>query len=113
MEKLATANVLGTEYTIFRNVTEKDKPLIRNADGVTDFSVREIYIAQFDEDPDSMQDLDRYFKRTIRHEIVHAILFESGLDHNTWARNEEIVDWIAIQFPKLLDIYQSISVETF
>lgn len=37
----------------------------------------------------------------IRHELVHAFLFESGLSVNSWADNEEIVDWIAIQFPKL------------
>lgn len=114
MEKLATVSILGVDYTIFKNVTEKEKSLIRDVDGVTDFSVREIYIAVIDSDPDSMQDLDRYIKRTIRHEIVHAVLFESGLDHNAeWARNEEIVDWIALQFPKLLDIFKSIEIETF
>ena len=60
------------------------------------------------------KELEHYKKRTIRHEITHAILFESGLDHNTeWARNEEIVDFIAIQFPKLLEIFKSIEVEKF
>ena len=37
-------------------------------------------------------------KKVIRHELVHAFLFESGLSVNSWADNEEIVDWIAIQF---------------
>ena len=61
-----------------------------------------------------MEKIRHLQKRTIRHEIVHAILFESGLDHNTeWARNEEVVDWIAIQFPKLLDIFKDIEVESF
>lgn len=42
----------------------------------------------------------------MRHEIVHAYLFESGLTEcsgavNSWAINEEMVDWIASQFPKM------------
>ena len=47
----------------------------------------------------------------IRHEIIHAFLFESGLAQNTndvesWAMNEEMVDWLAIQFPKLLKAFK-------
>lgn len=44
---------------------------------------------------------------TLRHEIVHAFLYESGLGVNSleckegWATNEEMVDWIAIQGPKI------------
>lgn len=107
-------NVLGVVYTISTDVTEKDSPIIKNADGVCDFSTKEIFIAPMNQDDDSYQAMEHYEKRTIRHEIIHAILFESGLDHNTeWARNEEIVDWIAIQFPKLLDIFKSIEVESF
>lgn len=46
-------------------------------------------------------------KQLLRHEITHAFLAESGLDCNSveiggaWACNEEMVDWIAIQGPKL------------
>lgn len=66
-----------------------------------------------DDNPMNMGNMDIYEKRTIRHEIVHAILFESGLDHNAdWPRNEEIIDWIAIQFPKLLEIFKSLKVDS-
>lgn len=47
-------------------------------------------------------------QRTLRHEIVHAFLMESGLDsdsvfsNSAWARNEEMVDWFAIQGPKII-----------
>jgi hypothetical protein len=46
-------------------------------------------------------------KETIRHEILHAFFSESGLSDSTfaydggWAQNEEMVDWIAIQGPKI------------
>ena len=43
-----------------------------------------------------------------RHEIIHAFLFESGLAENSaWAQNEEMVDFFAIQFPKLLKAFET------
>ena len=46
-------------------------------------------------------------RRILRHEIVHAFLHESGLSSNSsecldgWARNEEMIDWFALQGPKI------------
>ena len=51
-------------------------------------------------------------KSILRHEIVHAFLNESGLSANTaqyscgWAKNEEMVDWISIQIPKIVEAYK-------
>ncbi|MDK4352683.1 hypothetical protein M4I17_09760 [Enterococcus thailandicus] len=114
MKEMAKVNVLGTEYTIFINVTERDKPYMKGNDGIADFTTKEIYIAPIDDgDPMNMQNMSVYENRTIRHEIVHAFLFESGLDHNTeWARNEEIVDWIAIQAPKLFNVFEKMKVQS-
>ena len=47
-------------------------------------------------------------KEIFRHEIVHAFFNESGLKFSTtnldqhWAVNEEMVDWFAIQGPKIM-----------
>lgn len=107
-------SILGTPYRVYTDVTEQDKPMMKDADGLTDFTTKEIFIAPMKADPDSMQDLEHYERRTIRHEIIHAMLFESGLDANTdWARNEEIVDWIAIQFPKIAEAFKGMAVEEF
>lgn len=107
-------NILGTDYTIFTNVSEQEKTFMKDNDGVTDFTTKEIFIAILDDgNPMNMQNMRVYEDRTIRHEIVHAILFESGLDHNTkWARDEEIVDWIAIQTPKLFNIFEKLEVKS-
>lgn len=115
MKEFSKVNVLGTQYTIYKDTTELDRTFISGVDGITDFTTKEIFIAPLDDgDPNNMQDMEHYEKRTIRHELIHAILFESGLDHNSkWGRDEEIVDWIAIQFPKLLAVFQSINIETF
>jgi len=44
-------------------------------------------------------------RATIRHEIIHAFLFESGLgfnfEHNERGQEELMVDWIAMQYPKI------------
>jgi len=54
-------------------------------------------------------------KCTLRHELVHAFLNESGLMWNSftpdkaWAKNEEMVDWIAIQSPKLFKVFREVN----
>ena len=44
-------------------------------------------------------------------QIVHAFLYESGLRQNAygskcWAKNEEMIDWMAIQIPKIQRAYK-------
>lgn len=104
-------NVLGTKYKIIKGVKEEDNPKIRGCDGFCDFSTKQIMIAEMVEDDRTMADLKVYEERTIRHELVHAFLFESGLDHNAeWPRNEEIVDWIAIQFTKMSKAFEKLEI---
>lgn len=114
MKQHSKVTILGTEYTIYDEVSVSDDVRITDCDGCTDYTTKEILVANMVQTERTWKELDHYKKRTIRHEITHALLFESGLDHNTdWARNEEVVDFIAIQFPKLLDIFKSIEVESF
>jgi hypothetical protein len=35
-------------------------------------------------------------------------LFESGLGADSWGINEEIVDWIAYQFPKMAAAFEKV-----
>ena len=99
-------DVLGTSYSI-RQSNKVENLNLEDADGYCDHSVKSIVIDTFKDSPGSLEDLDEYKKQVIRHEVIHAFLFESGLDTNSWARNEEIVDWFAIQFPKLLKAFES------
>jgi hypothetical protein len=61
---------------------------------------------------ESQKTIEACQKQTLRHEITHAFLNESGLMDSalvadcSWAKNEEMVDWIAMQFPKLLKAMQ-------
>lgn len=97
-----TVNVLGTEYAI---VIGRDG-LSDDVDGDCDDTLKRIRIDDFSDahdGPCQKGNLKLQFKKNLRHEITHAFLCESGLAENSdWAQNEEIVDWIAIQGPKLI-----------
>lgn len=98
-------HILGTEYKILI-IEEDDYHYNKEADGWCDPQAKEILVFNYKQSVDSVKDLVAYQKKVIRHEIVHAFLYESGLWQNAygskcWAQNEEMVDWIAIQEPKI------------
>ena len=106
-------NILGTEYEII--IDAPDEMLPEDADGAMDHSVKRIVVAKFESDRDSVKDLDVYRKKVLRHEIIHAFLFESGQWNNSgnvtaWGQSEEITDWFAIQSPKIMKVFEELEV---
>lgn len=101
-----TINILGTEYTIEEKTRAEDDTL-EACDGYCDKTTKEIVIAKPDKGSD-LKDFDVYRRKVMRHEIVHAFLFESGL-HENWEKeaghDETMVDWIAVQFPKMQAVF--------
>lgn len=98
-----TVNVLGTNYKIIFKTEEEDERLKKHG-GYQDKSSKEIVIEipkKGEEDLWGLKDLDYQIDKLIKHELIHAFLDESGLQENSWAENEEIVDWIANQFDKM------------
>ena len=102
-----TVAVLGTTYTIeFKD--KKDDPKLAQCAGYCDPSIRSIVVENAEDDVMNMKDMDKVNKRIVRHEMIHAFMFESGLGADSeWAHNEEMVDWIAQQFPKMLDAFKA------
>lgn len=104
-----TVNVLGTEYTVTLCKNSNDLRMT-DCDGFCDETTHEIFAETYDGEagkPNSKAKLENQSKKVLRHEIVHAFLFESGLSENSyWAQNEELVDWIAIQGPKIWKAWQ-------
>lgn len=102
-------NVLGTTYSIITDVPLESMP--EEADGCIDISTRTIKIAEMKSDKNSVQDMETYRKKVLRHEIIHAFFYESGIWSNStssepWGMDEQLTDWIAIQFPKLLNAFK-------
>lgn len=103
-------DILGTEYTIQEKSKNEDKYL-ESCAGYCDKTAHQIVICTMDSD-NELSDFEVYRKKVIRHEIIHAFLFESGLHenwkHDTYGHDESYVDWIAVQFPKLLKVFREV-----
>ena len=102
-----SVSILGQEWNI-EVKKPKDCPDLKGLGGFCDDSVKTIYIHKQHEHPhhNECQDLREYERGCLKHEIVHAFMFESGLAHSShdvrkWALNEEMIDWIARQHEKL------------
>jgi len=99
--------ILGTEWSIIIS-NEEDEPDLENTFGICAQRDKTITI-----NVSKLSSLE-IIKETLRHEILHAMLFESGLGdcsnipEDGWAVNEEMIDWFAIQFPKISKIYKQL-----
>lgn len=115
--QINSVNVLGTEYRVlFKNDEEVCADMgveIGDCGGYCNAYTKEIVIANLNKCLDSQATKDELQRVNLRHEIVHAFLNESGLNANAqktdcWAKNEEMVDWIAIQAPKIFKVFSSL-----
>lgn len=110
-------NILGTPYEIIRK-TYEEEPVFGSShiDGYQNGFTHKIVVCDMhthpawkDEDEATVQECH---KQTLRHEIVHAFFDESGLAYSTlhyegaWSKNEELVDWIALQGPKIYKAWE-------
>lgn len=104
-----TVNILGTEYTI-TECSENEDTLLEKADGYCDKTTKKIVIVKKPED-NELGDWEVHRKKIMRHEIIHAFLFESGLHenfrHEEWGHDETYIDFVAIQFPKMQNAFEA------
>lgn len=116
-----SVNILGTEYKIETHKISEDEIMEKNKwSGYCNEDTKIIVLADTSEEkyfPD-MKDAEKkfYTQKTLRHEVVHAFFNESGLSDNanlfgaSWAKNEEMVDWFAIQSPKIFKVFQELDI---
>jgi len=105
--------VLGTEYSIEVHKISNDEHMIKNSMmGYCWYDEKLIVIPDTSEKEyfdfaDNNAEIS-FINKVLRHEIIHAFLYESGLPVCCeWANNEMIVDWIAIQSPKIENLINS------
>lgn len=109
--------ILGVEYTIVQ-ATREMFPELNEIDGYTDTSTKTIVVDDMSElvgEIGAKKKPDEYRKSVIRHEIIHAFMYESGLAENSneasaWAVNEEMIDWFAIQSPKIFEAFKEMEI---
>jgi len=110
-------NILGTEYGFCVKPYDSEPYFKENSvSGYCDGVLKQIVLCE----PATLPDMENetpefcaaYQREVMRHEIVHAYFNESGLADSSlqiniaWARNEEMVDWIALQGPKIYKTWQ-------
>lgn len=113
-------NVLGADYLIFLKNFQDDEAFEKKSiDGYCDGFAKKIVVCDLTTKEDWKREekatIDVCQKQILRHEIVHAFLNESGLQANarsnndiSWAYNEEMVDWIALQGLKIYKAWESV-----
>ena len=112
-----TITVLGTEYTIlFKN--RIDDSGLDGYNGYCNCFTKEIVVCDLSEDEsmsgESPFSISELMHAVLRHEIIHAFLYESGLSEDAiitqeaWPVNEEMVDWFALQAPKIYTVYRKV-----
>lgn len=105
-------NILGTDYEIVVKKYGDDEAFERRSiDGYCDHLLKQIVICDMKtykgRENEPVETAKEAQKQTLRHEIVHAFFSESGLSDSglsfegAWCKNEELVDWIAWQGPKI------------
>lgn len=96
-------NILGTEYHIeFKELEDA------GIDGYCDYSSKHIVIRS--DNSNKIEDFEWLQKKQLRHEIIHAFMAESGLqanwEHETkFGHEETVVDWFAVQSPKIFAVF--------
>lgn len=115
--KTLKINILGTEYDFILD-TLADNKRYEECAGYCDVLKKEIHVRHYtkddsDNDEFTSSSYSAYEDKNIRHEIIHAFMYESGLWTNSnnierWAMNEEMVDWLAIQMPKIMEAYKCV-----
>lgn len=110
-------NILGTKYTITFKDYDKDKEFYENnLSGYQTYHDKKIVICNLKTHPNLDNPTEAtckyYEKQVLRHEIIHAFFCESGLNNNSvhydgpWSNNEEMVDWFALNGPKIMQAWK-------
>lgn len=105
-------NILGTDYEIIKQTKTENSKLDDKWAYIEPYSKKiivDVDLGFGQDDNDTAERQDLFALKVLRHEIIHAFFIESGLaDNCDYAINEELIDWIAIQFPKITESFTHI-----
>ena len=112
-----TVNILGTDYALTVKKYDEDEAFERRSIcGYCDNWTKQIVVCDMTTykgwEHEPAETAAEAQKETLRHEITHAFFDESGLGDSSgvvdrpWAKNEEMVDWVALQGPKIWKAWQ-------
>lgn len=107
--------ILGAVYTLHIWPETADPRFEElNCSGFCDQTTRELFVSNLvsSNKKPTVADVRYTIRHAIKHEMVHAFMFESGLGedwvHAECGQEETTVDWIARQLEKIHDTYETV-----
>ena len=103
---MKTVDIQGTTYRIEYVKSADDENIGNGADAYCDWTTKRLVLQDPEDAGGNLGSMDAYWRKVLRHEILHAFLYESGLAESSnscdeWAKNEEMIDWFAHLGPKI------------
>lgn len=103
-------NILGTVYVI----RENNELIESKQDGTHNAYNKVIEIRSIEnmleKEASDLAKKKRY-DEVVRHEVIHAFFSESGLSE--YWEDETLVDWMAVQFPKIAKVFKELECDGF
>lgn len=103
-------NIMGERWKMILS-NSKENPRLKDNWGYCDWTIRTIVICAEREEDSNLIDFEKFVNKIMRHEIIHAFMYESGLMENELLDNEQRVDWLAYQYPKIKKIFEKLGIE--
>lgn len=93
-------DILGEQYKLLEIEDKRFEE--EDADGFCEWWAKELHIRKGIDEPEqgSMLNLKDYRINTIKHEVVHAFMFESGMKN--YERDEMLIEWIARNLDRMM-----------
>jgi len=92
-------NVLGQDYELLYVEDNNEKLAKANANGQTEAYSKKILVRQIKETGNTCEKLEDFTNKIVRHEMIHAFLFEAG--QVEYFDDEKLVDTLAYLIPKM------------
>ena len=96
--------ILGTVYQLLVDNDGMDQ---QNADGVCRCYAKKIQVRPPEKmlcQDDDLEAKNSRYREVLRHELIHAMLFEAGL--GDYYDDEVLVDWLAKMTPRLVELFE-------
>ena len=102
--------ILGTRYQLINKsgIDDGDPKLVTNSAYIEVLS-KKIVLDFPMQTKQTFENLSEYNKKILRHEIIHAFFYESGL--YKYYEDEVLVEWLAIQFAKISKVFNHINAD--
>ena len=106
-------DVLGETYTVYA-VKKEERPSLFADErvGYCDRAVKEIVVENFPDEEGypcrtekTVKNQEFMLNEVLRHELTHAFFGECGVGSDMDFSDEMLVDWIALQAPKLMRLF--------